>query len=248
MARDVPGRPGFLFGLEDEPFTSGYAALAAATTDADGTAPTARSPCRRPARSAVRSPSPPPLRVRDGSGRPVERSLTRPLLPRRAAHRPAPALRRRGRRGRHRRLRGDRPRPRPRADRPRRPSSWTLSRVETDFQWYEADGVWNYEPITRRSRVANGTARPRRRRARPARPARRLGPLRARPRRHRRPLHRDERRLRRRLGRRRRRLRDARLPRASASTARPTPPATPPAPASSSRTPASSSSPSWATG
>ena len=26
MAREVPGRPGFLFGLEDEPFVSGYAA------------------------------------------------------------------------------------------------------------------------------------------------------------------------------------------------------------------------------
>ena len=35
--------------------------------------------------------------------------------------------------------------------------SWSLSRVETDFQWYEADGVWNYEPVTRQSRVANGT-------------------------------------------------------------------------------------------
>ena len=34
---------------------------------------------------------------------------------------------------------------------------WTLSRIETDYQWYEVDGIWNYEPITRRSRVANGT-------------------------------------------------------------------------------------------
>ena len=24
------------------------------------------------------------------------------------------------------------------------------SRVETDYQWYEIDGAWNYEPITRR--------------------------------------------------------------------------------------------------
>ena len=36
--------------------------------------------------------------------------------------------------------------------------SWTLSRIDTDFQWYEQDGVWNYQPVTRRSRVANGDA------------------------------------------------------------------------------------------
>ena len=34
MARDVPGRPGFLFGLEDEPFDAGYAGLNSATTGA----------------------------------------------------------------------------------------------------------------------------------------------------------------------------------------------------------------------
>ena len=91
-----------VFGLEDEPFTSGYAALAA------GRPPT------RPAPRRSRSPLPEAgpvsrpldltatLRARDGSGRPVERSETRPLLPGRAADRPPPALRRRGRRGRHR--------------------------------------------------------------------------------------------------------------------------------------------------
>ncbi len=155
MARELPGRPGFVFGLEDEPFVSGYAALPAATTDADGAA---AIPLALPAVGPVSRPLAltATLRVRDGSGRPVERSVTRPLLP------AAPLI-------------GVRPLFEGAVDeggtagfeaialgRDLAPTdlaavSWTLSRIETDFQWYEVDGVWNYEPVTRRSRVANGT-------------------------------------------------------------------------------------------
>ncbi|WP_242482169.1 alpha-2-macroglobulin family protein [Thiocystis violacea] len=34
---------------------------------------------------------------------------------------------------------------------------WTLSRLQTSFQWYESDGTWDYEPITATQRVADGT-------------------------------------------------------------------------------------------
>ncbi|SIT81373.1 alpha-2-macroglobulin family protein [Pontibaca methylaminivorans] len=34
---------------------------------------------------------------------------------------------------------------------------WTLNRIETRYQWYELYGDWNWEPITRRNRVATGT-------------------------------------------------------------------------------------------
>ncbi len=34
---------------------------------------------------------------------------------------------------------------------------WTLNRVETRYQWYQLYGNWDWEPITRRSRVATGT-------------------------------------------------------------------------------------------
>lgn len=34
---------------------------------------------------------------------------------------------------------------------------WQLSRVETRFQWYRADGRWNYDKVTSARRVANGT-------------------------------------------------------------------------------------------
>ena len=68
MARDLPGRQGFVFGLEDEPFTAGYAALAPATTDAAGAA---RVPLAIPASGPVSRPLTltATLRVRDGRGR-----------------------------------------------------------------------------------------------------------------------------------------------------------------------------------
>ncbi|MEP4194490.1 MAG: alpha-2-macroglobulin family protein [Aliishimia sp.] len=34
---------------------------------------------------------------------------------------------------------------------------WVLNRVETRYQWYQLYGNWNWEPITRRTRIANGT-------------------------------------------------------------------------------------------
>ena len=156
MARELPGRPGFVFGLEDEPFVSGYAALPAATTDADGAA-------RDPAGAAGgRAGEPAAGADRDAAGaRRVGAAGRAQRDPAAAvggaADRGAPALRGSGGRGRHRRLRGDRARAAISRPRTSPPSSWTLSRIETDFQWYEADGVWNYEPVTRRSRVANGT-------------------------------------------------------------------------------------------
>ena len=36
-------------------------------------------------------------------------------------------------------------------------AEWTLSKVETDFQWYRSDGRWSYKTIDRKRRVANGT-------------------------------------------------------------------------------------------
>ncbi len=35
---------------------------------------------------------------------------------------------------------------------------WTLNRVETRYQWYQLYGNWNWEPTTRRSRIATGEA------------------------------------------------------------------------------------------
>ncbi|AAV93461.1 alpha-2-macroglobulin family protein [Ruegeria pomeroyi] len=35
---------------------------------------------------------------------------------------------------------------------------WTLNRVETRYQWYQLYGNWNWEPVTRRTRIATGEA------------------------------------------------------------------------------------------
>ncbi|MDF1718013.1 MAG: alpha-2-macroglobulin family protein [Antarcticimicrobium sp.] len=35
---------------------------------------------------------------------------------------------------------------------------WTLNRIETRYQWYQLYGNWNWEPVTRRSRIATGEA------------------------------------------------------------------------------------------
>ena len=62
----MASRPGFLFGLEDEPFTSGYAPLAPATTGAGGEA---RIPLALPETGPVSRPLTvtATLRVIDGS-------------------------------------------------------------------------------------------------------------------------------------------------------------------------------------
>lgn len=35
---------------------------------------------------------------------------------------------------------------------------WALNRIETRYQWYQLDGDWNWEPTTRRVRIAAGEA------------------------------------------------------------------------------------------
>lgn len=35
--------------------------------------------------------------------------------------------------------------------------SWELNKTQTDFQWYQTNGRWNYEPVTTSERVASGT-------------------------------------------------------------------------------------------
>ncbi|MEC8197036.1 MAG: alpha-2-macroglobulin family protein, partial [Pseudomonadota bacterium] len=35
-------------------------------------------------------------------------------------------------------------------------ATWTLNRIETRYQWYQLYGNWNWEPTTRRTRIATG--------------------------------------------------------------------------------------------
>ncbi|QEM82134.1 alpha-2-macroglobulin family protein [Halomonas binhaiensis] len=96
------------------------------------------------------------MRLREGSGRPVERRLTlpmalespviglKPLFERMAAensdaHFDVIAL--------------DNDRQRMKLG----PVEWTLSRIEHDYQWYRVNGEWGYSPVERRTRAATGS-------------------------------------------------------------------------------------------
>ena len=154
-ADGLPGYPGYHFGLDDEEIEPRYEPLPAATTDAQGRATLVPQlpelgPTSLPLEAEV------DIRVVDSGGRPVERSLRLPVASSlgRVGVKPlfdgsveqgglagfeVIAL---GADGRRQSLRGLR---------------WTLSRVETSFQWYQRDGQWDYEPITKTQRVADGT-------------------------------------------------------------------------------------------
>ncbi len=147
--------PGVLFGLADEPFIQGYQQLdSEVITDARGTAVFAVPlPVMEPTTQLLDMQL--TLRMADASTRPVERRINRPLLPDgpRIGIKPlfdgalqeaelarfeviaiGPDMVRRDLDG----------------------ASWTLSRIQHSYQWYRVDGRWNWEPITRRTRIASG--------------------------------------------------------------------------------------------
>ncbi|WP_114966051.1 alpha-2-macroglobulin family protein [Alkalilacustris brevis] len=153
-AEALAGFPGFRFGQHDDPFRPVSESLPfGERTDDSGRAslllplPDIADPAR-PLEMVLA------LRLSEGSGRPVERRLTHPLTPE------APVL-------------GIRPLfddVVPEGDEARfqvvavgaegapAPArlSWTINRVETRYQWYQLYGQWNWEPVTRRERIASG--------------------------------------------------------------------------------------------
>jgi hypothetical protein len=152
---ELPGFPGYVFGRHDEPFSATLKGMDFTTTDAAGTAlVTAPIP-------EVSDPGAPlearfAIRVAEGSGRPVERQLTRTLTP------SAPMI-------------GVRPlfdfvvpdgsearfdliaigpdlAPVPME------TAWEITRIESDYQWYQSYGSWYWEPLIRRIPVTKGAA------------------------------------------------------------------------------------------
>ncbi|KAA8610737.1 alpha-2-macroglobulin family protein [Salipiger aestuarii] len=147
--------PGYRFGRHDDDATPQAQALPGdLRTDASGHATVPLTlpdtPMDRPQEARVT------LRVTEGSGRPVERALTRAVPPR------APLI-------------GIRPE----ADGTLAENAeagfaliavgpdltpvpmqvdWQVNRVTTRYQWYQLYGNWNWEPITTRETVARGSA------------------------------------------------------------------------------------------
>lgn len=153
-AAELPGFAGYRFGRYDQPFDPVTDSLPAAETDDQGLARvTALLP--DPGEGGARPLSALfALRVKEGSGRPVERTATRLVLP------ADPVI------GIKPMFEGDLPEnadarfalialgpdARPTAAR----AHWVLNRIETRYQWYALDGYWDWEAVTRRTRVAEG--------------------------------------------------------------------------------------------
>ena len=148
--------PGYTFGLYDEDVSSRMSVLEQGLrTDAAGRLTT---PLTFPDAEISTRPLEARLTVRisEGSGRPVERRLTRRLAP-------AGALI-----GLKPRFEGVVPEGAEAgfdvigigADEALTPMrvKWVLNRVKTRYQWYQLYGNWNWEPVTTRTRVAEGEA------------------------------------------------------------------------------------------
>ena len=157
--RTAPGLPGFdgyVFGRHDQFFSPAYESIASGyVTDADGLV---TIPLQLPVVENIDRPLEmrATIRLTEGSGRPVEREVTKLLTPATPVIGMKPAF----------------------ADVVPEGSDaafdliavgpaltpvplnikWTVSRVETRYQWYQQYGNWNWEPVTQRTKVADGTA------------------------------------------------------------------------------------------
>ncbi|MFK7752862.1 MAG: alpha-2-macroglobulin family protein [Sedimentitalea sp.] len=152
-ARDVQSWPGYRFGRYDAQGTARSAYFSGQTTDAQGQAivqldlPTPDVP-GLPLELRVTA------RLADGAARPVERRISAPVQPN------APVIGIKtlfedvvaeGSEATFQII-GLGPDLQP----TKMPVRWTLNRLQTRYQWYQQYGNWNWEPITRRTRVATG--------------------------------------------------------------------------------------------
>ncbi|MGB8901088.1 MAG: alpha-2-macroglobulin [Methylocella sp.] len=149
----LPALKGFTAGLQDEPFDKTSTEIEeAATTDATGVAkilvPIPEAAAPRPLEAKII------LRAGEPGGRAVERSLVLPVLPKAgligvkknftalsdgaAASFDVIAVGADGARA------------------ARKGVAWSLYRVSNDYQWYRADGRWNFERVKSSKRIAEG--------------------------------------------------------------------------------------------
>ncbi|NJM82951.1 MAG: alpha-2-macroglobulin family protein [Tabrizicola sp.] len=147
--------PGYVFGRHDQPFSGSVQSLDAAETDDQGNAvlpvylPTVADPMR-PLEARVT------VRVAEGSGRPVERQVTKPLTPSQPMIGVKPLFDFVVAEGTEARF--DLIAVGPEETLVPMDVIWQIVRVDTDYQWYQSYGSWNWEPVTTRTPVAEGSA------------------------------------------------------------------------------------------
>ncbi|MDQ2066495.1 alpha-2-macroglobulin family protein [Xinfangfangia sp. CPCC 101601] len=155
QALGLKAYPGYQFGRHDDAFAARMEPLFAENTDAEGkasvevTLPELSDPGRPlEARIAVR--------VAEGSGRPVERRLTVELAPSAAMIGIKPLFEDVAPEGTDARFSvigiGKDSQPAPMQ------VQWKLNRVQTDYQWFQSYGDWNWERVTYRTLEAEGEA------------------------------------------------------------------------------------------
>ncbi len=157
--RSLAGYDGYSFGRQDDDAAPVNESLAAGMTDATGkyatkiTLPDAATLGPRPYQAQVI------VDIREGAGRPVERTESRTVMPE------APVI------GIKPMFEGDTvpekadarfsllavgPDMKPVSA----PVRWVLNRIDTDYQWYSVGGQWNWEAVTTRARISEGVAEP----------------------------------------------------------------------------------------
>ncbi|PJF09717.1 alpha-2-macroglobulin family protein [Pseudorhodobacter sp. MZDSW-24AT] len=154
-APQIEGFAGYVFGPHDEPFGARMETFGGDRTDAAGLA------LISPLLPEVEAPQHPlearfSVRVAEGSGRPVERQLTQLLTPSTPMIGVRPLFEEVVAEGSEARfnLIGLGPDGKPTA----MDVDWQITRVETNYQWYQSYGAWNWEPVITRSIAAEGRA------------------------------------------------------------------------------------------
>lgn len=155
-ARDgLASWPGYSFGRFDVGFDSQTSAFGGERTDGAGHAlihaglPEVKDPMRPLEAVFV-------TRVSEGSGRPVERKVTKPVAPSAAMIGVKPMFDGVVAEGSQARFNlvgvG--------TDATATPMQvhWTMTRIDTNYQWYQIHGEWDWQAVTNRTRVAEGDA------------------------------------------------------------------------------------------
>ncbi|WP_096784239.1 alpha-2-macroglobulin family protein [Rhodobacter sp. CZR27] len=152
-AEGLKAFPGYVFGREGDGFDPQVASFGGQLTDSQGRAsfavplPRVEDPAR-PLEIVVAT------RVAEGSGRPVERVVTRALRPAAPMIGIRPLFDGVAAQGTDARFAlvgvGAEERPVPMKVR------WRIERIETDYQWYQQWGNWAWEPVETRHPVAQG--------------------------------------------------------------------------------------------
>ncbi len=154
-AEGLEAFPGYVFGRHDQPFSGQMSSLDAAETDEAGSAvlpvylPEVEDPFR-PFEAKVT------VRVSEGSGRPVERTVTKKLSPADTLIGVKPLFDGVAAEGSDARFEliavGSDEKLTDLA------VVWKVLRVEYDYQWYQSYGSWSWEPVVTDTVVAQGEA------------------------------------------------------------------------------------------